>query len=559
MSLTKVTYSMINGAPANVLDFGAVGDGTTDDTTAIQAALNSGSKYIVFPSGTYKLTSSITIPQNIAVEFDTATIKGHFSDYLIKFAFAGESILRGKLTLTDDDASVVSAATTLTKGIEFGNTASAIHGVDTSGCDIYASKLLTAYYFGEFSYSNVFGVLRAFNCGNSTTSAVLFYAVGLIGPNDVYIQKLEITGSNTATWNGAGLLIQGGFGIGFGQLHIESIYNANGAQFFSCCIDIQSGYFESAGATSTSNTLYVNAGAKVAFNGSLINCPVTLNVRANFIGCRFFKSEIYARADYFGCQWPNANQLQLTLTGLQASDLPSFNGGSTALEFSRFSGNWSEYGQSYAGVVPDFDYFDPNHSMLTSGDTWNSNSLLVTKTATGTYFGAIGFKFNVRYVDAQVYAWAIVKIPSVDGVSEVRVGVGGALGSASFDIDSVSIVQDTLPDEWILVVLPLATVFTSATYSNQAYLIFEGTDEANGKKFLIDSYGVEAGGCTFKNIGTSFTPQSANYLKGTAAPTTGTWAVGQRMQQQTPVVGQPKGWSCTVAGTPGTWVSEGNL
>ena len=41
MSLTKVSYSMISGAVVNVLDFGAVGNGTTDDTTAIQAAINS--------------------------------------------------------------------------------------------------------------------------------------------------------------------------------------------------------------------------------------------------------------------------------------------------------------------------------------------------------------------------------------------------------------------------------------------------------------------------------------------------------------------------------------
>lgn len=40
MSLTKVTYSMISGSPFNVLDFGAVGDGVADDTTAVQTALN---------------------------------------------------------------------------------------------------------------------------------------------------------------------------------------------------------------------------------------------------------------------------------------------------------------------------------------------------------------------------------------------------------------------------------------------------------------------------------------------------------------------------------------
>lgn len=35
MGLTKVTYAMIEGSPINVLDFGAVGDGVTDDTAAI--------------------------------------------------------------------------------------------------------------------------------------------------------------------------------------------------------------------------------------------------------------------------------------------------------------------------------------------------------------------------------------------------------------------------------------------------------------------------------------------------------------------------------------------
>jgi hypothetical protein len=44
-----------------------------------------------------------------------------------------------------------------------------------------------------------------------------------------------------------------------------------------------------------------------------------------------------------------------------------------------------------------------------------------------------------------------------------------------------------------------------------------------------------------------------------AAPTTGTWALGDVCDNDGPVVGSPKGWLCTVAGTPGTWVSTGNL
>jgi parallel beta-helix repeat protein len=36
-------------------------------------------------------------------------------------------------------------------------------------------------------------------------------------------------------------------------------------------------------------------------------------------------------------------------------------------------------------------------------------------------------------------------------------------------------------------------------------------------------------------------------------------SVGDRIINTPPVVGQPKAWSCTVSGSPGTWVSEGNL
>ena len=45
----------------------------------------------------------------------------------------------------------------------------------------------------------------------------------------------------------------------------------------------------------------------------------------------------------------------------------------------------------------------------------------------------------------------------------------------------------------------------------------------------------------------------------TSAPVTGTWAVGDRVQKTNAAIGQPKGWICTVAGSPGTWTSEGNL
>ncbi len=50
-----------------------------------------------------------------------------------------------------------------------------------------------------------------------------------------------------------------------------------------------------------------------------------------------------------------------------------------------------------------------------------------------------------------------------------------------------------------------------------------------------------------------------NIYSGTAAPVSGTFLLGDRVVNTSPAVGQPKSWACTVAGTPGTWVSEGAL
>jgi hypothetical protein len=64
MALTKASYSMITGAPANVMDFGAVGDGVTDDTAAFVAARDTG-KSIFVPKGTYKASFGLLNSQII--------------------------------------------------------------------------------------------------------------------------------------------------------------------------------------------------------------------------------------------------------------------------------------------------------------------------------------------------------------------------------------------------------------------------------------------------------------------------------------------------------------
>ena len=82
MTLTKAHNRMIAGAPVNVLDYGAVGDGVTDDTAAIQAAIDYAESLatgnigvsVSFPSANYATTSSLTINDKIYIHGNGSVI-----------------------------------------------------------------------------------------------------------------------------------------------------------------------------------------------------------------------------------------------------------------------------------------------------------------------------------------------------------------------------------------------------------------------------------------------------------------------------------------------------
>lgn len=76
MALTKAHNRMVAGSRINVLDFGATGDGTTDDTAAIQAAIDEAyassgfdnkSVFLPTPAVAYKVTGTLNVYQRVAL------------------------------------------------------------------------------------------------------------------------------------------------------------------------------------------------------------------------------------------------------------------------------------------------------------------------------------------------------------------------------------------------------------------------------------------------------------------------------------------------------------
>lgn len=62
MALTKTSFAMLNGAVANILDYGADPTGVADSTAAIQACLNENIGDVYIPEGQFKISSKLVVP-----------------------------------------------------------------------------------------------------------------------------------------------------------------------------------------------------------------------------------------------------------------------------------------------------------------------------------------------------------------------------------------------------------------------------------------------------------------------------------------------------------------
>jgi hypothetical protein len=171
MALTKATFSMISGAVANVLDFGADPTGVASSSAAITLALASGAKQVYFPKGTYKTTAVINRPAGICMFGDGSGVS------VISAAHNGIIIDTSPATLSGDgynslhDIGFTNAATFNSSiGIKLTNmTACSLRRVYVTGGPVIGIQ-------AQFLLNSEFNQLNVTDCSDV---GIYLYSTGL--------------------------------------------------------------------------------------------------------------------------------------------------------------------------------------------------------------------------------------------------------------------------------------------------------------------------------------------------------------------------------------------
>jgi len=183
---------MINGAVGNVLDFGAKGDSTTDDTVAIQSALDSG-KVIYFPAGNYKVSAALKFNSNQAIYGDGWTKTTIYTNTavtpaLITSGAAGISVNIQDMFILNQGGTAAINITDATTGIlgnsrrvKFGGNPCVIGSggginpvMNFFDCDFtpYSATYGCIDLHGDNSYNRFTVMNSVFHCNNSTAFGI---------------------------------------------------------------------------------------------------------------------------------------------------------------------------------------------------------------------------------------------------------------------------------------------------------------------------------------------------------------------------------------------------
>jgi hypothetical protein len=567
MALTKATHRMIEGASVNVRDFGAVGDGVTDDTVAIQAAIDSiGSNggTVHLPAGVYLLAAdgsgSITHTNTTYYPWSSGPVSGALKITSDRVKIQGEG-----------EATELKISSAASSGRNF------------------------AILFYGTNDGSVMDLL--INC-DDTAGANNREGVAVVGYTDYTAgQKLRFSMSNChiKDWDTNGLLVlnqskvritDNFFGTGgiAADIHFvdEFIFADNQVTSVREGLDLdkQVRRFQITGNTFDSG---VSTGdGVIELNGSQYGTVAHNTIEGNDNN----DSGIYINAKLaFGDQSFTAAESQTTNVTIDSNIIRNTNRGI-------YTGNTAEGSDTVLNDNSSCENItitnniissiqrasDEGRAIHLSGKRIICDNNLISDVDRGISLDAVGLESysisgnilkdikitgihldgnsTLRPITTGRIENNIVVSPNTANVSSsARFGI--YVAELEYTNFSGNIVKDAANVDF-----GMKFTYNSTTSPNNL-VISNNQSEGGTKGFdvgdpILDDIVFEG------NIGTMADMEGGNYfphklLYNSAAPSTGTYIVGDIYYNTTPSAGGNIGWVCTTAGSPGTWKTFGTI
>lgn len=221
-------FLLATPALMNVRAYGAAGDGTTNDSAAIQAVIDAANGTVFFPKGDYLLNTGLTLPSSCHLQFAAgARLLAGTNSMTVISTTAGF-----KTAIQLDQVSIDGNGKTGVTAVALSNVqyASAVVGLNVNACAtglVLQSTCIGVHVDRPTIYGTVDAIKILASNANVVTCPQIDHQTGsapLTGTG------LYITGSSN--------LVQGGFVQGFQYgLYDQGDYNTVNATYFELCTD----------------------------------------------------------------------------------------------------------------------------------------------------------------------------------------------------------------------------------------------------------------------------------------------------------------------------------
>jgi hypothetical protein len=335
MALTKAHNRMIEGAAVNVKDFGAVGDGVTDDTAGIQAAIdyaktqiNADNRYplvtatVFFPAGQYKIASgsSLTISRGVSLSGNSSSV--------VKIIHGGGSVpcittdtgVTSNTNIQIKEIEIYGAGAGTTYGIYLNDAIYnvKIEGVIVTNCNVNFKALDSWTVYIEHCHFDS-SIANNIEYENPTAVYISNTRIDNGGENNLYITKsptnptvhtvLEGNYIQRAQQNGIKAIdvdsvnITNGYFEGNNQANAShaDIYWANGAATRGVNLNVSNTYASASTGGNTTKFIYADTYGDVSVNNTRIYNQVSpaayaegVNLQTNVRACYLNASRIEA-------------------------------------------------------------------------------------------------------------------------------------------------------------------------------------------------------------------------------------------------------------------------